>query len=197
MIVGLTGGMGCGKSAAARRFAARGWETIDCDAIAWELLERDPETRAEVAAAFGAEILDAGGGIDRRRLAKAAFGDPAKLAALEGLMHPRVRRRWQAAVRARPQIRWVVEIPLLFEKNLENRVDFTLCVFCDLETQFARLASKGFSRAEARARIERQLPLAEKAERADCVLLNDGVEAALNAQVDRLLPHLSVQPEKP
>ena len=114
------------------------------------------------------------------------FSDPGKLRLLEGVLHPKVRARWEAAVAAEPAAKWVVEIPLLFEKNLENRFDLTVCVTSHRQSQVERLARKGMDQVQALARINQQLPLSAKEEKADIVLLNDGSVDFLELQIDRI-----------
>ncbi len=190
MVVGLTGGMGCGKSTAGRIFETRGFQRIDTDEIVHGLLQNDAETIEAVSNAFGSGVLSNSGGVDRARLGSIVFADEAKLKRLEGILHPRVRESWEAAVANSPEANWVVEIPLLFEKNLQNRVDFTVCVLSDLSTQVERLEQKGMGRAHALARINRQMPVSCKAEKADFVLLNEGSLEFLEDQINTLLTRL-------
>jgi dephospho-CoA kinase len=110
---------------------------------------------------------------------------------LEGLVHPRVFKLWRAALTAEPASHWAVEIPLLFERGLENWFDFTVCVACDPDQQIVRLEQRGLNRALAGQRISKQLPLARKIELADFVLLNSGSAEFLEAQIDRLVSALS------
>ena len=105
-------------------------------------------------------------------------------------MHPKVRETWEGAVASDQEANWILEIPLLFEKNLQNRVDFTICVFSDLKSQVERLEQKGIGRAQALARINRQMPLSQKAENADFVLLNEGSLEFLEDQIKTLLTRL-------
>ena len=190
MVIGLTGGIGCGKSTAAAMFETLGWGRVESDEIVRTMLQRDAEVIAAVREAFGDAILGPDGGVDRRRMAAVVFPDPAALKRLESILHPRVRAAWKARV-AQPQPdRWVVEIPLLFEKGLEKEFDFTVCVASDPGVQAQRLASRGLPPQEAAQRIARQLPLAQKIERADFVLTNNGSLDFLRDQVVRLTHQL-------
>lgn len=186
MVIGLTGGMGSGKSTAARLFEKRGFRRIDCDEIAHDLLRGNEEVKNGVEAAFGGGVFDSNGDVDRAALGAIVFKSEDKLSELEAILHPRIRDAWLAKIAAEPDTRWVVEIPLLFEKNLQNRVDFTVCVFSDLSTQVKRLQLKGIDRAQALARIEKQMPVSEKAEIADFVLLNEGSLEFLDEQIKTL-----------
>ena len=186
MVIGLTGGIGCGKSTAGLMFVRLGWGRVDSDEVVRELLAHDPATLEEVRGRFGDDIFTADGGVDRRKLAARVFPDPAALADLEAILHPRVRAHWKGASASGSPGRWIVEIPLLFEKGLEKEVDFTICVASDAAVQAQRLASRGLSPQEAALRIARQLPLAQKIERADFVITNNGSLAFLQDQVTRL-----------
>ncbi len=190
MVIGLTGGIGCGKSTVACMFEKRGYRRIDCDALAHELLSSDPEVRAAVVSAFGEGVISVSGSLDRSALGAIVFEDESRLAELEAILHPRIRDRWESLIAEDSTSDWIVEVPLLFEKNLQNRVDFTVCVFSDSSTQVERLGQKGMGRAQALARINRQMPSEEKAEKADCVLLNEGSLAFLENQVNQLLTRL-------
>jgi dephospho-CoA kinase len=191
MIVGLTGGIGCGKSTAGRMFEESGWGRVDSDEIVRQLLRDDRVVIEQVRATFGPGIFDAAGVVDRRKLAGVVFSDETALLRLESILHPRVRQEWKAAVAQPAPANWVVEIPLLFEKGLEKEFDFTLCLASDPGVQAQRLASRGFSPQEASRRIARQLPLAQKIERADFVVTNNGSLAFLRDQVTRLVGQLT------
>ena len=189
-VVGLTGGIGCGKSTASRMFENRGYRRIDCDALAHDLLANDSEVRESIVASFGEGVVSATGSLDRTVLGSIVFGDESRLSELESILHPKIRDRWESLIAGDPTSDWIVEVPLLFEKNLQNRVDFTVCVFSGLSTQVERLEQKGMGRAQALTRINRQMPTEEKAEKADCVLLNEGSLAFLEDQVNQLLTRL-------
>lgn len=190
MVIGLTGGIGCGKSTAAGMFERRGFRRIDCDAIAHELIAKDPKVRESLVETFGEGILASDGSLDRKAIGAIVFEDEHLLEELENILHPRIRERWESLIGESPENDWIVEVPLLFEKNLQNRVDFTVCVFSDLSSQVERLEQKGMVRAQALTRINRQMPTEEKAEKADCVLLNEGSLAFLEDQVNQLLTRL-------
>jgi dephospho-CoA kinase len=126
--------------------------------------------------------------ISRPALAARVFASEGDRKWLEDLTHPRVFALWREAFGTPgPVDRWVVEVPLLFEKELENWFDFTVCVACAAERQLARLEQRGLPRVLAGQRISTQLPLARKIELADHVLWNDGTSGFLEAQVDRLI----------
>ncbi len=188
--LGLTGGIACGKSTAGRAFEALGYQRLDSDAIVGQLYRSDPEVRQALAQRWGANLLTADG-VDRSAIAQLVFRDSTELAWLESLLHPRVGARWQAALAAsEPATAWVVEVPLLFEKDLQHHFTATICVETTPAAQHRRLAAKGVSLAQAAARIAHQLPLAEKISRADWVLSNHGTPAFLQAQVAHLAHQL-------
>lgn len=188
MVIGLTGGIGCGKSAAAACFAELGFNVVDADLLARQVLE-SPGCVSQLRARWGEACLGKDGRPDRRWIAAKVFNDPAERAFLEGLTHPEVARLRQAAV-ADPHRHHVVEIPLLFEKNLTAGFASVVCVACSEEVRRARLLGKGLSAEEIAARINSQLPLSEKVKRADAVIWNDGDLRFLRDQVAALVRRL-------
>src|SRR5687767_7790870 len=196
MIVGLTGGVGCGKSTAARAMEARGFTRLDSDQIVREQILTDPAVIGALRARLGDEVVEttnpAGAlSVNRPALAARVFADDLERQWLEELTHPRVFAVWRLMFAAEPAARWAVEVPLLHEKGLENWFDFTVCVACAPAQQLARLEQRGLPRVLAGQRISKQLPLARKIELSDFVLWNDGSAAFLEAQVDRLAEALS------
>ena len=191
MILGLTGGIGCGKTTTARMFAEHGYALIDSDAIVREVLLTDHTIIEAVRGRFGVEVITPSGGVDRHQLAQRVFTDGEGLGWLEGLLHPRLFEYWRQAFAAEPKRSWVVEVPLLFEKSLQNWFDFTICVASDPSVQLARLEQRGLPSSLARQRISKQLPLTQKIKLVDFVLLNDGSSDFLRAQVEALVNSLS------
>lgn len=190
MRLGITGGIGCGKSTAAQLFETLGWRRIDCDAVVHGLLANDVGVKGRIVERFGAEVLGEDGAIVRSALGAIVFADSRALKDLEAILHPETSKTWEGMVETEPDANWVIEIPLLFEKKLENRVDLTVCVFSDLSSQLTRLERKGMNRHQAMARIEAQIPLSEKAEKADFTLLNDGSLSFLETQVKQLVSRI-------
>jgi dephospho-CoA kinase len=198
LIVGLTGGMGCGKSTAAVLFAERGFTRLDADQIVRDELLRDAEVIAAIRAKFGDAVIAADGSVRRDRVAEKVFGDDAALAWLEDLLHPRLLAKWRGVFAAGTGRVYIVEVPLLFEKGLENWFDFTVCVTTDSESQLRRLEQRGIPRELAHRRLAKQLPLARKCELADHVLLNDGTPDFLREQVHALADRLlKFKPDRP
>ncbi len=197
MFAGITGGIGCGKSTAARALERRGFRRLDSDQIVRDVVLADPEVIAVVTSRHGTSVLEGGakdgaGRINRTALAAIVFANDADRIWLEEVTHPRVFAAWRAAFSADPDSRWVVEVPLLFEKDLENWFDFTICVACSHSQQLVRLEQRGLPRVLAGQRISKQLPLARKIERSDFVLWNEGSPEFLEAQIDRLANALTV-----
>ncbi len=189
--IGLTGGMASGKSTVLCLFADAGWRTVDADAVVRGLLMEDEAVIRSVLARYGEGVkAEAGSGIDRRKLAEIVFAEPAELDWLEGLLHPRVRAEWGRVMETEAERPVIVEIPLLFEKNLENAFDFIVCIETSLGTQLSRMKQRGMSREMAMRRIARQLPMEEKVRRAHYVVSNNGTKEFLNTQVSRLLARL-------
>jgi dephospho-CoA kinase len=188
MVIGLTGGIGCGKSTAAAYFAESGFKVVDADQLARQVLESHVCV-SQLRDRWGAACLDARGVPDRRWISAKVFADPAELAFLESVTHPEVARLRLAAT-ADPSVDTVVEIPLLFEKNLAAGLTAIVVVACSDDVRRARLRSRGLDDAEISARIASQLSLVEKVKRADVVLWNDGEPGFLKEQVVRWVARL-------
>lgn len=192
MKIGVTGGVGCGKSTVAGLFEQRGFHRLDSDRFVRDLVLTRPEVKAQIQRQFGADMLASDGTVNRARLAERVFADEAALRWLEELTHPVLFGLWREAFAAEPWAQWAVEVPLLFEKKLENWFDFTVCVACSPTLQLARLEQRGMPRLLAEQRITQQLPLAQKIEQADFVLWNEGSAEFLQDQIDRLIASLTV-----
>src|SRR4051812_37078623 len=119
MIAGITGGLGCGKSTVARLLEERGFRRLDSDAIVRDDLMLDPVIITAVKARFGSTVIGPDGQVDRKGLANRVFGSDTDREWLESLLHPRVFAAWRTATAGAPDARWVIEVPLLFEKDLE------------------------------------------------------------------------------
>ena len=156
--------MGCGKSTVAGMLAEAGFLRIDSDALVKNHVLTNPDERV--------------------------FASEADRLWLEEMTHPRVFDYWRGQLEAAPKANWVIEVPLLFEKQLENWFDFIVCVACSPAQQLARLEQKGLPGPLAEQRISKQLPLAHKTEHSDFVLWNDGSTEFLRAQVASLIDAL-------
>lgn len=183
MIIGVTGGMGCGKSTVSKRLESLGFTMIDSDALIKDQILKTGHVVAAIGEKFGDDVLSPEGQVDRQQLSKRIFShDPDRLW-LEELIHPLLFDEWRTTLRAKPHAQWVIEVPLLFEKQLENWFDFIVCVASSPNQQLARLEQRGIPRALAEQRISKQLLLAKKIELSDFVLWNDGPISFLEDQV--------------
>jgi dephospho-CoA kinase len=189
MILGLTGSMGGGKSTAARFFVDEGFRLLDTDRIVRDELLTSPPVIKQIAARFPTAV-SAQNEVQRPILAGFVFANKTDLLWLEGLLHPLIYEKWREAFASAPQADWVVEAPLLFEQNLENWFDFTVCVATSSANQLARLIERGITQSLAEQRISTQLPLVQKIEKADFILSNDGTPEALRLQVKHLAERL-------
>ncbi|MEU4377993.1 dephospho-CoA kinase [Micromonospora echinofusca] len=186
--VGLTGGIGSGKSAVARRLAERGAVVIDSDRLAREVVAPGTEGLAEIVAAFSDRVLDADGALDRAALGALVFADETARRRLEAITHPRVRARSaELAAAAGPDAIVVNDVPLLVEVGLAPSYHLVVVVQTEVATRLARLArDRGMDRAEAERRIAAQADDARRRAAADVLLTNDGSLADLHAAVDAL-----------
>jgi len=184
--IGLTGGIGSGKSTVARLLAEHGATVVDADVLAREVVEPGTPGLAAIAEAFGDGVLTAEGALDRPRLAAVAFGDADARARLDGIVHPLVRSRAVELTSALPEDAVVVQdIPLLVETGQAGSFDLVLVVEADLETRVARLVARGLAEHDARARIAAQATDEQRRAVAHVVLDNSGTPAELADQVDR------------
>ncbi|GAA1814691.1 hypothetical protein GCM10009682_39760 [Luedemannella flava] len=186
LFVGLTGGIGAGKTAVAARLAELGAVVIDSDKLAREVIGPGTDGLAEVVAAFGPDVLGADGAVDRAALARRVFGDDAARRRLEAIIHPRVGARTaEIAHGAAPGTVVVNDVPLLVEANLADRYELVVVVEAPREQRLARLTGKrGMAEAEALARIAAQADDAARRAVADIVIVNDGTPEQLRDRVD-------------
>jgi dephospho-CoA kinase len=184
--IGLTGGIGSGKSTVARLRAGRGAHVVDADVLAREVVEPGTPGLAAVVDAFGTGVLTADGVLDRPALAGVVFGNADARARLDGIVHPLVRERARERISALPADAVVVQdIPLLVETGQAGSFDLVLVVEADVDVRVARLVQRGLSEADARARIAAQATDEQRRTVADVVLHNSGTPEDLAEQVDR------------
>jgi dephospho-CoA kinase len=190
-VIGLTGGIGSGKSAVADLFAARGITVVDTDAIAHALTTAGGAAMPAIRAAFGAEVVSAEGALDRAAMRALVFADPATRKRLEAILHPMIREESErqllaAAGDGRPYA--ILMVPLLVESgDYRKRVDRVAVVDCAEATQIARVMNRnGLTRSEVERILAAQASRAERLAAADDVIDNDGDLAALPAQIERL-----------
>jgi len=187
-VIGLTGGIGSGKSAAADEFARLGATLVDTDVIAHALTAPGGAAIDAVRAEFGDACIDASGAMDRRKVRARVFADPAARRRLEDILHPLIRQQSAARVAAAAGAYVVLVVPLLIESaDYRSRVDRVLVVDCPVELQLARVrARSGLSEDEARRIVDAQASRETRLAAADDVIDNSGTLEALHAQVQRL-----------
>lgn len=189
-VLGLTGGVGMGKSTAARQLKKVGLPVVDSDDLAREAVQPGTEGLAEIAGEFGGGFLKADGSLDRDKMASTVFQDEAARKRLEAIIHPRVRTVWEKQIdqwREQKRPVGVVVIPLLFEVDLQDSFDAVLCVACTANTQRARLRERNWDDAQITARIAAQMDIAQKMDLADHVLWNEGAPELLMDQMKEVL----------
>jgi dephospho-CoA kinase len=172
--VGLTGGIGCGKSTVAAMMRALGCHVIEADPLAHKLIEPGQPAFQEVVRAFGSEILNADGRVNRSLLGAIVFGDMDKLLRLNAIVHPRVLKEMERIFSeyavANPAGVGVVEAALLLEAGYEKHLDRLVVVWCRPEQQMERMLARGLSREQIEQRLAAQMPLEEKRRRGDDVV---------------------------
>ncbi len=193
-IIGLTGGIGSGKSTVSAMLRDLGAYIVDADEGARLAVAPGSEGLAELVQSFGTEILDQNGDLDREKLADMAFADPDALARLNAITHPRV-RSWmldeiQAAEEAGAKV-VVLDVPLLYESGLEAGLPEVVVVWAPKELQLERAVARGVRPADAKARIAAQIPLDQKRGRASRVIDNSGRLDETRSQVEALWHELS------
>lgn len=186
--VGLTGGIGCGKSTVADMFAARGATIVDTDQIAHALTGPGGDAMAAIVAEFGAEFAAADGALDRARMRALVFAEPAAKARLEAILHPRIRDAALAAAATATGSYVIYAVPLLFESgSWRARVARVLAVDCPESLQIARvMARNGLPEAQVKAIMATQVPRQLRRELADDIVSNEGDIADLAPQIERL-----------
>jgi dephospho-CoA kinase len=196
LLVGLTGGIGSGKSTVARMLEARGAVVFDADLLAREAVEPGTPGHTAVLERFGADVLAPGGELDREALASIVFADPSARRDLEQIVHPEVRRLFAEGSEAYLDTDRIVvfSAPLLVESGMHTAFEILVVVSATVATQIERLMrQRGMSEAAIRARIDAQAPLEDKAAVADFLVDNGGTLAELESQVERLWHDLSAR----
>ena len=190
-MIGLTGGIGSGKSTVAAVLAEHGFPVVDADQLAREVVEPGQPALAELAEAFGQDVLHDDGSLNRPELAARAFVDKEHTELLNSITHPRIRqlreRRFQEAADAGADA-VVYDMPLLVEQGVDKHMDLTVVVDVDVEERIRRLVStRGLTEEDARRRIAAQVDDAERLAAADVVIDNNGPVEALGEQVEQLV----------
>ena len=185
-VIGLTGGIGCGKSLAAQYFSELGALVIDADQLARAAIERGSQGFDEAVSIFGDSILN-NGDIDRRALGEIIFKDPDAKKKLEGIIHPFVRQQFEEAVSSlKADETLIYEIPLLVETGAQDRFDLVITVESEIENRISRLRQRGMNISEIEGRIAAQATREQRVEIADFLIENDGSEDELLRQVENI-----------
>lgn len=188
--IGLTGGIGMGKSTAAELLVQRGIAVVDTDRLAREVVAPGSPALDEIGRQFGPGVIARDGSLRRDALASLVFADESKRHQLEAILHPRIRELWLAFVRQQESERspaCVVVIPLLFETGAEKSFDHVVCTACAPGTQLARLRARGWSEGQCRQRLAAQWPTQRKVDCAHTVIWTEVSRDIHGEQWDRVL----------
>ena len=194
--LGLTGGVGMGKSTASQFLYDLGFKVADTDDIARKLVEPGEPALEDIVKVFGKEVLQDNGELDRKKAAEIVFSDDSKRLKLEEILHPLIRETWELRLNewsAENEKLGVVVIPLLYETECERYFDKVVCMACSKNTQRQRLLQRGWSDLEIDQRIKAQLLIGEKMSRADYVVWTNGTIDTHAKQWDELISYLFVE----
>ena len=192
-LLGLTGGIGMGKSTAAEFLRTRGAQIVDTDELARQLVQPGQPALTEIQTEFGKKVIAPDGRLRRDELAEIIFADAAARKKLETILHPRIRERWLAQVeiwRRENRALAIVVIPLLFETRAESHFNKIICVACSAATQRERLLARGWTPNQIKQRLAAQWPVEQKISRADFVVWTDGALDAHTQQLKRIFVKL-------
>jgi len=193
-LIGLTGGIGSGKSTVARICRERGWEVVDADGIARDVVKPGRPALAELASAFGEDILLADGSLNRKELARRAFADKEHTELLNSITHPRIQAETQrqfAAAREDGYDFAVYDMPLLVDNGLDKDMDYVIVVDVAVEERVRRLvASRGLEEEDARRRIAAQVPDEVRVAAATHVIDNNGTLEQLRARAAEVMDRI-------
>jgi dephospho-CoA kinase len=195
ILLGLTGGIGMGKSAAAQFLRQANLSIVDTDDLARQIVEPGQPALDEIRRRFGDAVIDESGRLRREELARQVFADQAARRDLESILHPRIRSLWSAETQ-----RWqvqgstagVVVIPLLFETAAQNHFNAVICIACSAWAQRQRLAARGWSSIQIQQRIQAQLPIQNKMLLSDFVVWTDSDLRIHHEQLRRILLTLGI-----
>lgn len=197
LVVGLTGGIGCGKSEVRKRLLNAGLTVLDADTLAQQLSEADPVIISGIKKEFGGNMYDAGGRLQRKALAAIVFNDRKQLEKLNGIIHPRVinavERQLEALQQKGEKIA-VVEAALHYEVHWNEAMDVMVVVSAPMSKRLAWVMQRdGVDEAAVHRRMANQIPLEEKVKRADYVIENSGDLVTLDASVNKLIDWLKAR----
>ncbi len=186
IVVGLTGGIACGKSTALDAFANMGWAVVSADSLAHEILDSDLEVRKKIMTRWGTRVLNASGSIDKSAIGQIVFSNAQERDWIEALLHPIIRSKWLSFIQSCSSQKCMIELPLLFENKLQNNFSCTISLYAPKPVILKRLQDRGLSDEESESRIASQLSMYEKVEQADFVLWGGGDSHFLNQQAEQL-----------
>ena len=187
MKVGLTGGIGAGKSTVADLFSKKGAVIIRADELARQVIEHDSPGFQKVVALFGPEIVDQDQSINRTKLAQIVFSDDQALKDLENIIHPLVRDKTNEIMdKQTPETIIVNEVPLLLEKQMQSIYDFLVIVISSEKNRLSRLADNGINQEQAKSRMSKQVDDEARKAAADFLIVNDGSIEQLEADVQKI-----------
>ena len=189
LVVAVTGNYGMGKSTVLPMFRRLGAYAIDADEIVASLLKEN-EVIGKIRELFGTKAFNPDGGLNKKKIADIIFADDTRRASLENMLHPLVFEKMYSVIDQRKEDIIIVEIPLLFEKGYEDRVDRTITVYTEVEKAIDRLVGKGITRHETMQRLKSQLPVQEKIKRSDFAINNSGSLEETQAQVGSIYRRL-------
>lgn len=195
ILLGLTGGIGMGKSTTAGFLERKGIPVVDTDQLARQLVQPGEPALEEIIQTFGPGLVDEKGQLKRDMLASIVFANPADRQSLEQILHPRIRHEWRNYVQKWQQeerLAGTVVIPLLFETGAENEFDAVICTACTNAAQQERLADRGWKPEQIDQRRNAQLPVEKKIAKADFVVWSEGPLELHQLQVDRILRSLDI-----
>ena len=194
--LGLTGGVGMGKSTASHFLYDLGFKVADTDDIARTLVEPGKPALEDIVKAFGKEVLQDNGALNRKKVSELVFSDDSKRLKLEDILHPLIRETWEIRINewsAENEKLGVVVIPLLYETECERYFDKVVCMACSKDIQRQRLRQRGWSDLEIDQRIKAQLLIGEKMSRADYVVWTNGAIDTHVNQWHELISYLFVE----
>lgn len=199
--VGLTGGIGCGKSTVARMLLRRGAFIVDFDRVAHEVQEPGGTAWETIVAEYGPELLRPDRTLDREKLGAIVFNDTEKRHRLNEIVHPAVFEEWRgrmdAICRERPDAVVIADVPLLFEVGMQTKLDLVILVYLSPEGQIRRIMKRnGYTREEAALRLASQMPIDEKVPLSDFIINNEGTFGETEDQVDRIWRKLTERERK-
>ena len=187
IVVGVTGGIACGKSTVCKKFGVLGWEVISTDSYAHSILSEDNEVIEKIVSRWGPKIKDPNGSIDKAELAREIFKFSNDRSLLGQLIHPKIRKGWTTFIETSDKSKFVVEVPLLFENNLHALFTKTISVHASATMQNTRLQERGLSDSDIQARLKSQMKTTDKANLADIVILTDGNPEFVDQQINQFL----------